>query len=238
MSRRSRLMIIALLVLTAAVIVYALFFMGREVETSHVSLPTPGQTDGAQQSGPPGDKELELTAENVCAVLAELDRAESYSCTVTVEDFWPGGSSEQELQVWVSSGRTRIRGELGGGTRNLLLSGGTLYVWYDSVSGVAELPYGGASDAWLRSITYEDVLSLPEGSVTGAGYEQYGGTECIMCLYTDPLSALENRLYVSASTGLLMGAESRDGSSLVYRMSVSGLQLAEPDGALFDPPDA
>ena len=43
MSRRSKMLIILLLVLTAAVIAFALFFMGRGVETTPVTLPSPGQ---------------------------------------------------------------------------------------------------------------------------------------------------------------------------------------------------
>lgn len=237
MSRRSKLIIILLLVLTAAVIIYALFFMGRDVETSHVSLPSPGQTDGAESSSPPGFSEIELSADNVQAVLSELSRAESYSCTVTIEDFWTDGSSSQELQVWVNSGRTRIRSEIGGGSRNVLLSGGTLYIWYDSVSGIHSAPYDGASDAWMRSITYESILDLPTEYITGAGYEQYNGTECIVCWYADPMTGYENEIYVSVTTGLLMSASTYDGSTLIYRMSSSEPELTAPDEALFTVPD-
>ena len=132
MRKRTRLFIILLLVLTAAVIVYALFFMGRGTETPGVSLPDPDQTGSSQPSANTGYTELILTPDNVQAAIAELSRAESYSATVTIEDFWSGGSSSQELQVWVDNDRTRVRGEIGGGTRNILVDGDILYIWYDS----------------------------------------------------------------------------------------------------------
>ncbi len=235
MSRRSKMLIILLLVLTAAVIAFALFFMGRSVETTPVTLPSPGQSSAAETSMP-GPERVELTSENVAAVLAELTRAESYSGSVTIEDFWDGGSASTQLQVWVSNGRTRVRGERGGSPRNILVSEGTLYIWYDNVSGVFSGPWEGSADEWLRALSYEDVLSLPPEQITGAGYAQLSGEECVYVDYTGGLLGYTYRVYVSVSNGLLMGAEKYDGGSLIYRMFAE-YELSVPDESLFVPPE-
>lgn len=235
MSRRSKMLIILLLVLTAAVIAFALFFMGRGVETTPVTLPSPGQSSAAETSMP-GPERVELTGENVTAVLAELTRAESYSGSVTIEDFWDGGSASTQLQVWVSNGRTRVRGERGGSPRNILVSEGTLYIWYDNVSGVFSGPWEGSGDEWLRALSYEDVLSLPPEQITGAGYAQLSGEECVYVDYTGGLLGYTYRVYVSVSNGLLMGAEKYDGGSLIYRMFAE-YELSVPDESLFVPPE-
>lgn len=235
MSRRSKMLIILLLVLTAAVIAFALFFMGRSVETTSVTLPSPGQSSAAETSMP-GPERVELTGENVTAVLAELTRAESYSGSVTIEDFWDGGSASTQLQVWVSNGRTRVRGERGGSPRNILVSEGTLYIWYDNVSGVFSGPWEGSADEWLRALSYEDVLSLPPEQITGAGYAQLSGEECVYVDYTGGLLGYTYRVYVSVSNGLLMGAEKYDGGSLIYRMFAE-YELSVPDESLFVPPE-
>ena len=235
MSRRSKMLIILLLVLTAAVIAFALFFMGRSVETTPVTLPSPGQSSAAETSMP-GPERVELTGENVTAVLAELTRAESYSGSVTIEDFWDGGSASTQLQVWVSNGRTRVRGERGGSPRNILVSEGTLYIWYDNVSGVFSGPWEGSGDEWLRALSYEDVLSLPPEQITGAGYAQLSGEECVYVDYTGGLLGYTYRVYVSVSNGLLMGAEKYDGGSLIYRMFAE-YELSVPDESLFVPPE-
>lgn len=235
MSRRSKMLIILLLVLTAAVIAFALFFMGRSVETTPVTLPSPGQSSAAETSMP-GPERVELTDENVTAVLAELTRAESYSGSVTIEDFWDGGSASTQLQVWVSNGRTRVRGERGGSPRNILVSEGTLYIWYDNVSGVFSGPWEGSADEWLRALSYEDVLSLPPEQITGAGYAQLSGEECVYVDYTGGLLGYTYRVYVSVSNGLLMGAEKYDGGSLIYRMFAE-YELSVPDESLFVPPE-
>lgn len=235
MSRRSKMLIILLLVLTAAVIAFALFFMGRSVETTPVTLPSPGQSSAAETSMP-GPERVELTSENVTAVLAELTRAESYSGSVTIEDFWDGGSASTQLQVWVSNGRTRVRGERGGSPRNILVSEGTLYIWYDNVTGVFSGPWEGSADEWLRALSYEDVLSLPPEQITGAGYAQLSGEECVYVDYTGGLLGYTYRVYVSVSNGLLMGAEKYDGGSLIYRMFAE-YELSVPDESLFVPPE-
>ena len=235
MSRRSKMLIILLLVLTAAVIAFALFFMGRGVETTPVTLPSPGQSSAAETSMP-GPERVELTGENVAPVLAELTRAESYSGSVTIEDFWDGGSASTQLQVWVSNGRTRVRGERGGSPRNILVSEGTLYIWYDNVSGVFSGPWEGSADEWLRALSYEDVLSLPPEQITGAGYAQLSGEECVYVDYMGGLLGYTYRVYVSVSNGLLMGAEKYDGGSLIYRMFAE-YELSVPDESLFVPPE-
>ena len=236
MRKRTKLFIILLLVLTAAVIVYALFFMGRSTETPGVSLPDPDQTGSAQPSADTGYTELTLTPENVQAAIKELSRAESYSATVTVEDFWSGGSSSQELQVWVDGERIRVRGAIGGGTRNVLVDGDTLYIWYDSVSGLSTLPAGDHTDRWLRSITYEDVLDIPTEHITAAGYRQYNGIQCIYVEYNDGSEDYVDSLYISVSDGLLRGAETYEDGELIYRMSSTVSSLVSTDESLFTPP--
>ena len=119
MSKRSKFIIILLLVLTAAVIVWALFGMDQGVETPPVELPTAEPTDGS--SGPGGGEEdvVALTPDTVQAVISMLTRADSYSRTVTVEDFWDGGSSSTELKVWEDHGRSLIRVERDGYVRKI-----------------------------------------------------------------------------------------------------------------------
>ena len=138
--------------------------------------------------------------------------------------------------MWVSNGRTRVRGERGGSPRNILVSEGTLYIWYDNVSGVFSGPWEGSADEWLRALSYEDVLSLPPEQITGAGYAQLSGEECVYVDYTGGLLGYTYRVYVSVSNGLLMGAEKYDGGSLIYRMFAE-YELSVPDESLFVPPE-
>ncbi len=238
MRKRTKLVIFLLLALTAAVIIYALFFMGQDVQTSHVALPTSDHSSGTGTTEEPDYTVSTLTRENVQAVLAQLNRAENYSATITINYYWGESSSSSDLQVWVSNGRTRIRSEIGGSTRNVLVSDGMLYIWSDSVSGVYAEPYSGSADVWMRSLSYEDVLDLPVERILNANYQQYSGVDCIYVEYRDEPTNYVNRIYVSVSTGLLMGAETYENDVLAYRMVSSVPELSVPDEELFTPPDA
>ena len=60
---------------------------------------------------------------------------------------------------------------------------------------------------------------------------------CIYVEYIDGSDTYVNRIYVSVSTGLLMGAEAYEDNVLIYRMYVSDLELSTPDESIFVPPD-
>ena len=169
-------------------------------------------------------------------MIERLRRADSYSRTVTVTDFWQGGSSEQTLSEWVNAGNRRIRCEAEG--RNiLLLNGGGVYVWYDDSADVFMGEYAGTdADEWLRCLTYEELLSLPVSSIESAGYKEYGGEMCIYASYVSGPFDYTSTVYVSVGTGLLMGAETLDGNLPVYAMSSGSPTLTQPEDSYFDPP--
>lgn len=240
MSKRSKFIIILLLALTAAVIIYALFGMEHNVDTVPVELPTAEPTDSS--AGPGGSEEdiVSLTPDTVQAVVSMLTCADSYSRTVTVEDFWPGGNSSTELAVWVDHDRSRIRVEKDGVVRNILISDGTLYIWYDyseEVFSSDKLDDAGV-DEWLRCISYDELLELPVSSISSASYEQFGGESCIYVEYVSGEFGYKSCVYISVSTGLLMGARVYDGETLVYQMNSSTPDLATPGEEVFALPGA
>ena len=76
----------------------------------------------------------------------------------------------------------------------------------------------------------EDILS--------AGYTQHAGENCISVEYTDGgVFGYTHRIYVSFNTGLLMGSETYDGDTLIYRMYSTIPDLNTPEENLFSPPD-
>lgn len=240
MSKRSRFIIILLIVLTAAVILYALFGMDRGVETPPVELPDAAPTEGTFTPEPSGQGVAELSPATVQSVISLLTRADSYSRTVTIEDFWEGGSSETQLNVWSDNARTRIRVELADGAKNILLRDAKLYIWYDNSSGVYEssVMSSSAADEWLRCIDYSELLELPVEDIVSAGYVQYMNESCILVEYTKGELGYRSSVFISVSTGLLMGAETYDGDTLIYRMSSTAPKLSAQDESVFELPSS
>ncbi len=243
-SKKTRNFIIVIAALAVLVVFYALFLHEPTIDTPPVIL-APAQTDaqpGGDPSGEVGLNLAEVTPETVQSVISTLKRADSWSRTVTIEDFWDGGSRSTELSVWTSGGRTRIRYAGSGDIKNILLLDGRLYIWYDGERGVFESDYQetdlAEADAWLRCLTYEELLELPAGEITGAGYAEYADVPCIYAEWHTRNFGYVNRVYVSVSTGLLMGSETYDGEDLIYRMSSSAPNISDPDENWFSPPDA
>lgn len=244
-SRITNLFMIAVIVLAAVVVLFALFGKGGAVETASVILPTPVAESDSPNSGENGEGDLslaEVTPWTVQSVISRLSRAESYSRTVTIEEFWDGGSNAADLSTWTSGGSTLIRLYAGGEVQSILLRDGTLYIWYEGSDDVYSASQGdtGAAlaDGWLRCLSYEDLLDMPVSDITEAGYAEYAGEACIFAEYYSGTFGYRNVVYVSVNTGLLMGAETYDGDTLTYRMTSAEPDLTAPEESLLLPPGA
>ena len=126
--QKVRNIIILLLVLTAGVILYALFGMDHGVETKPVELPDTHPSEAASSPEPSGHDVAELGPEAMQAVISRLSRVEPSHRYHRV--FWDGGSSSTELDVWPTApGPGRIN--LASGAKTSLVRDAKLYVWYD-----------------------------------------------------------------------------------------------------------
>ena len=130
--------------------------------------------------------------------------------------------------------------ERDGYVRNILISGGKLYIWYDYSADVftSDKVDGTEADEWLRCISYGELLDLPSASILNASYELFGGESCIYVEYVSGEFGYKSCVYISVSTGLLMGARVYDGETLVYQMNSSTPDLATPGEEVFALPGA
>ena len=230
-----KLAVISIIVIIAAVAVLLFaIFGGSGPKTPAVMLPSAAQ-------GPSSDSDnlTDVTPETVQAVIKTLSRPDSYSRTVTAEEFWDGGGkSSSVLRVWASGGKTRINLDRDGVTENILVTGGGVWIWYDGRQKVFHSKNTDSTDAdrWMRSLTYESFLTLDSSAITGAGYSKYAGGSCVWAEYKTPELGYTERAYISVSTGLLMGIETYDNGALIYRLTSGAPSLTAPDASLFVPP--
>ena len=225
---------IIIIAAAAAVLLFA-FFGNLGGETPAVQLPPEGSSsvDDAALA--------DVTPQTVQSVIATLSRPDSYSRTVTAEDFWSGGgSASNKLQVWVSGASTKIQCPKNGTTENILLNTDGIWIWYQGEDGVYHSSsYDSSSaDQWIRAVSYEELMKLPADRITAAGYEKYAGDNCVWAEYTTSELGYRNREYISVSTGILMGVETYDGDTLVYRMTSGAPSVATQDQSLFKAPQS
>ncbi|MBE6908449.1 MAG: hypothetical protein E7474_02425 [Ruminococcaceae bacterium] len=221
--------------LFAALVLLVVFFMIRRTFQRPPEVVLPEITGTEEVSGVIPEtaqdavRRVEVTPDTVQRVIDRLARPESYSRTMVIERFWPGGSGQSTASVTVSGGWTRVdltRGEAE--TRHLITGGGQSWIWY----GEEDRVYSGAAaltaDEEEGIPTYEDILRLPVDEIVAADYRALEGVNCIYVETSPDSFGYSQRYWVRVDNGLLVYAERMDGEEVVYRMS--GLET-DPDVA-------
>ncbi len=236
--KRPTVFIAATVLLLAAVLIYIVVTLNSPVPTPPVELPDENRLEGPQVSDNMLAQYASVTPETVQAVIASMVRPDGYTRSVTVEDFWNGGASAAEFTVQASGTSTKITSITQQGMRYVLTTENGTWIWYDGSDQAFfsedATPWDG--DQWLRTLTYEDLLSLSPQKITAAGYEEHNGIWCVYASYDTANFGYHTTLWVSAADGLLAAAESYDGETLIYRMTGGTVDASIPDDTVFLPP--
>jgi hypothetical protein len=181
---------------------------------------------------------IEITPDTVQTAVATLARPNVYQRTVTVEQFWNGGSAAYETMVTVNEAWTRTdRTMPDGRVRHTIIGPETVYVWYNSEKNFYSGPTGEISADHEQAIpTYETILDLSADQIVAADYRDFSG---IPCIYVEAASLEEHtvRYWVSVDTGLLVAAEKLIQNETVYRMGALTADLTDPSAEAFLLPD-
>lgn len=243
MERRSRNILVVLIVLVIAVAVFSSFglelYAGGVPEITLPTLqPTQDPEDGTLTWEDAGNAvRVAVTPETVQSVIAALERPESYTREITVTYTAAGGTVR--ARQWVDGGWTRAETQLPGGqVRHAIVGEGTLYYWYTGSRTWYTAPaQEGYSEAETVHIpTYEDVLEVPAEAITQASYGERDGVSCIFVAVADEDLDGETRYWVDDHSGLLIAAERELNGETVLTMSASA-EEAVPAGTTFALPD-
>lgn len=207
------------------VLIVALMLSTTLRRTSHITLPGTEQSPDQTVDDPavPGDAltVVEVAPETVQSAIATLDRPERYRRTVTVEQFWDGGSGAYETTVTVSGPWTRTdRTMPDGQVRHTILGEAAVYIWYNQERNVYTAPAGTFSADNEQTIpTYEDILLLPVEEIAVADFRTISDVDCIYVETTANEAGAVMRYWVSVDTGLLTVAEKVMEEEPLYRMA-------------------
>lgn len=225
------------------ILIVALVLGSTLRRTSHVTLPqteTVGE-DIMQQPGNSGDAltVVEVTPQTVQSAIATLSRPESYRRTVTVEQFWDGGSAAYESVITAYRNWSRIdRNMPDGRIRHTVIGSDLTYVWYNYENHVYTAQAGIVSADHEQTIpTYEDVLKLPIEMIAVSDYRKISDENCIYVETYSDEAGYVTRYWISVDTGLLTVAEKLVDENPVYRMAALTVDLVPPNPAEFILPD-
>lgn len=234
------------LIALALLAVGALIFLlapGRQPATPAVTLPTPQPQDSAAPSVPdsPGSGQVvAVTPETVQTVVRTLRRSDSYSRSLSVQDFWSGGSRSRTIRVWARGENLRLSiTDADGETvlENVLIKGDAKWIWYPDRDGVFRGPVlPDDPDAYQTILTYETLLDAQPADILEAGYTEYAGRSCIYVRWREGALGYVSECWIDPDTGLLMGERRYDGDILIYSMDSSAPDLTTPDESVFTAP--
>lgn len=203
-----------------------------DVETiSDQTAENPNQTSAALTV-------IEITPETVQAAIETLHRPSMYQRTVTVEQFWSGGSGSYDTNVTVNGSWTRTdRVMPDGRVRHCIFGTDEVYIWYNNERKVYTGSVGDVSADHEQSMpTYETILDLQADQIVVSDYRTFSDINCIYveAVFPDDYTV---RYWVSVDSGLLVAAEKLFGNDTIYRMGALALDQTEPADGSFTLPD-
>ncbi len=222
------------------VIAYLIIVYGSTDNSHIISMPSPTAESGGNPNNDSINR-VEVNSETVKTVLGTLTRAESFSRTYTIKNYWDVGENESTLNYWKKGDNTKLSISRKNIVRNILIRGNDLYVWYDNSFGVwkSKLPESNVSkevDEFSSLITYEEIMDISQEKIIDAGYGEHSGQSCIFVKYKSGILNYVNHLYVSIDTGLLVSTEKFDGDKLINSMESVSTKHATPSDDIFEIP--
>jgi len=197
----------------------------------------PGESlPGISLDGQAG-KPLTVDAENVQALLAVVERPESYSHMIDCVTYWEGGEVTATHHFARRGALTRLETFQGAQpVQNHLFSPNMTYVWTSAV--IHELmPEGLDAEALLGIPSWEEIISFSADSVLEAELFYRLGERVLRIRTQEPVYLGE--YHISLETGLLISASytGADGA-LAYEMKQKGPPITgDPGDERFTLPD-
>ena len=231
-------------VMVALVLLLALFFIpGADTPDIQLADPGPGTGDGDGLTGGSPAAPVEITTENVQAVIATLTRTQSYSREIRQTRYWNDGQSygTRTAEIWVTPEIMRLRWD---NNENMVITAGTYHLWFGGGAVITRPVTAGLGESLDKILdqfqgipSYETVLELDPTQIIAAGYTErsidgYERTVIYIAVETDTLGYLDF-FYICLATGLLIEMETFDGDIPIYRLETLRLSLEPPEAEYF-----
>lgn len=227
-------------------ITISLFFSGK-TKTPVAVLPTAVvSSPGSTPAGPDSDEFqlLEITIDNVQAVIESLSRPSSYLRAIILDTYLDQGKVSYHITAWVKNKVCKTSASRIGGNQvaNTIVTEEYVYIWYGDEYDYRRVKLGQESpeqvaDEYQKIPTYEEILLLDKEDILEAGYAEYESEPCIYVKANTGLLGYTYEYYVSARTGLLVLAETFDGDTLIHSTAAGSPNLSEPSDDVFRLPD-
>ncbi|NLT40863.1 MAG: hypothetical protein GXX89_10465, partial [Clostridiales bacterium] len=219
---------VSIVILAAAVFLlitaYALFpgLGGADDKIVLPSSPPGSDTDeyptGASPELPDETPIGGITPQNVLQVISVMKRSDNYNQKFIISI---GSDRAETAEVWYLDGKIKAVFNRPFETKNVIISGGDIYIWYDGDDTCYSGPLGEdfTPDDELNIPTYEDLLASDGFRIEDARYlslEELGE----YCIYVEARNedGARERFWISCATGLLVKYEAEEDGNVTYSM--------------------
>jgi len=246
MQRKQSAFLFGAILVIVLILLFAFFFLpGADPPRVQLADPVPGGAgQGSVESPAIG---VEITPENVQAVIATLQRTDTYARTIIQTHYWDGGQSYayRTAEIWHTPEVLRIRWDNG---ENMIITAEFYHLWFGFGRVITRPVTPGLGEHLDRLLdqfqgipSYETVLELDPGQIVRAGYTQrLIDGEARYAIYVAVETAMLGYLsyyYICLTTGLLIEAATFDGETPVYLLETLYLTLEPPGPEAFLLPD-
>lgn len=231
--------ITVLLVLAILLVFFLGTRSGKGNET--IVLPDPPQEVAAPEETEetPVDDFVQVSTENVRAILENMSRPSSYHQIYTVTVGADETQAVHVVELWVNGDLLHAEISDGLQTKSVITDGSSAYLWYEGDEQALFLPLEEtvAAEDLLGLISYDYLLSLTPEQIIDADYLVLEDPQQIQCLYvcSQDAESVASRCWIDLETGLLYKADILEMSKQVYTLWQNSFELlAEEDEAFHD----
>lgn len=225
-----------ILIIIAFLLVVAVFLFSKRNQTSSITLPdaspeqsVPADSDGSQKPG-----FVQVTTDNVLAVVETLHRPSAYRQTYTVTYTEDAGHTTQKISVLINGKFLRVDTVINGGTNTVLSDGTDVWQWHTEDMRPVKIPLSAqiTPDDLIGIPTYESLLSLSNSDLSRAEYVTL--QQNIDCIYVaSQKDNTEIEYWIDISSGLLYLAQMTVGEQIVYTVCQGSLEILTPEDETF-----
>lgn len=244
MKKRSTMALIAAMFVVAVGIFISFFLSSNQNNSYTISLPGQGSAE-IDTSHEIGDnnrdqiKTITITAENIQAVVASLQRPESYHCQLSTIYYYRDTQTTMRSELWRAADRIRISQFTAEGqaAQQALLTENWVYLWGDSATYSRYARQEGDGDLYSRIPSYEDLIKMDASQILVGELREQDGA---LCLYAETQDLLTNEIehwYILVENGLLLQVSGAIDGVNTYSCYLTSLTFEDAEDTLFVLPD-
>ena len=244
MKKRSTTALIAAMFVVVVGIFISFFLSANQNDSYLITLPGRGsaEIDTSHDIGESNREQVQtigVNAENIQAVVASLQRPETYHCQIFTVYYFRDTQATIKSELWKQGDLIRISQFQADGepAQQTLITRDWVYLWGDGTTCRRYARQENDMDLYSRIPSYEDLIEMDRSQILTGELRERDGVLCLYAETQDALTGETEQWYILVENGLLLQASGNVEGANTYTSYMTALQLETPSEDLFVLPD-